>query len=125
MIRGPGRREQVGEDLLGDVFGERHPVQARVRGDADQRAFELAHVVDDVVGDERQHVVGDAVEVLGLGLLAEDREARLELRRLDVGDQAPLEAAAEPVLDASRSTSAAGRDEITIWLPRPCRSLNV
>ena len=52
-----------------------------------------------LLGDERQHLVGDAVEVLGLGLLAEDGEAGLELGRLDVGDEAPLEAAAEPVLE--------------------------
>jgi hypothetical protein len=38
--------------------------------------------------------------VLGLGLLAEDREPGLELGRLDVGDEAPLEAGAEPVLEA-------------------------
>ena len=58
---------------------------------------------------KREHLVGDALEVLGLGLLAEDGEAGLELGRLDVGDQAPLEAAAQAVLDAWRSTSAAGR----------------
>jgi hypothetical protein len=32
-------------------------------------------------------------------LLAEDRDARLEVGRLDVGDQAPLEPVAQPVLD--------------------------
>ena len=99
MMRGPARGQEVGEDLAGDVFGERNAVQARVRGDADQRAFELPHVVDDVLGDEAQHGVGDAVEVLGFGLLLQNCEARLELGRLDVGDQAPFEATAQPVLD--------------------------
>ena len=56
-----------------------------------------------------EDLVGDALEVLGLGLLAEDGEAGLELGRLDVGDEAPLEAGAQAVLEAWRSTSAAGR----------------
>ncbi len=99
MMRGRRRGQEVGEHLLGDVVGQRDAVQAGVRRHPDQRALELSDVVDDVVGDERQHVVGNAVEVLGLGLLAQDREARLELRRLDVGDQPPFEPAAQPVLD--------------------------
>ena len=85
------------------------PVEAGVGGDPDQRALELADVVADVGGDEREDLVGDAAEVLGLGLLAEDGEAGLELGRLDVGDEAPLEPGAEAVLEAWRSTSAAGR----------------
>ena len=99
ITRGRRRRQQVGEHLAGDVLGERDAVQARVRGDADERAFELPDVVDDVLGDETEHGVGDAVEVLGFGLLLEDREPRLELGGLDVGDEAPLEAAAQAVLD--------------------------
>ncbi len=105
---GSARREQVGEDGVGDLLGEGDPVEARVGRDPDQGALELADVVDDVRRDEREDLGGDAVEPLGVGLLAEDREARLELGRLDVGDEAPLEAAPEPVLDASRSTWAAG-----------------
>ena len=66
----------------------------------------------DVAGDECEHLVRDAVEVLGLGLLAEDREAGLELGNLDVGDQAPLEAAAEAVLEGGDGLGrAVGRDD--------------
>ena len=74
-------------------------MQTGIRRDADQRSFELAHVVDDVVGDERQHRIGNAVEVLGFGLLTQNREPSLELRRLNVGDEPPLEPAAETVFD--------------------------
>ena len=55
---------------------------------------------------------GDAAEVLGLGLLAEDGEAGLELGRLDVGDQAPLEPGPEAVLEAGdRLRGPVGRDD--------------
>ena len=40
------------------------------------------------------------LERLGLGLHAQDGQAGLELRRLDVGDQAPLEPGPQPVLEA-------------------------
>ena len=49
------------------------------------------HVLEDLVGH---------LEPLGLRLLAEDRDARLEVGRLHVGDEAPLEAAAHAVLEA-------------------------
>ena len=48
-------------------------------------------VLEDLVGH---------LEPLGLRLLAEDRDAGLEVGRLHVGDQAPLEPAAHAVLEA-------------------------
>ena len=66
----------------------------------------------DVAGDEREDLVGNAVQVLGLGFLAENGQAGLELRDLDVRDQAPLEATAQAVLeggDGFRGT--VGRDD--------------
>src|SRR5919201_1295391 len=39
------------------------------------------------------------VDSVDLHLLTEDRDARLEVGRLDVGDQPPLEAAAQPLLE--------------------------
>src|SRR5581483_2357456 len=93
------RRKEVGENRTRDLLGERRVVQARIRGDTDERAFELAHVVGDVRRDERQHLGRDAVEVLRLGLLAEDGQPGLELRWLDVGDQAPFETGAQTVLE--------------------------
>ena len=105
-----GRRSA--RTLLGDLLGELGPVQARVGRDPDERALELTDVVADVRGDEREHFGRDAPEVLGFGLLAEDGEAGLELGRLDVGDQAPLEAGAQPVFEAGdRLRRAVGRDD--------------
>ena len=63
----------------------------------------------DAASDECEDLVGNAVEVLGLGLLAEDRKAGLELGNLHVGDQAPLEAAAEAVLEVAMDLG--GRSE--------------
>ena len=112
MTRGVVGGQQVGEDLLGDLLGELGPVEARVGGDPDQGALELPDVVADVGGDEGEDLGRDAPEVLGLGLLAEDGEAGLELRRLDVGDEAPLEAGAEAVLEAGdRLRRPVGRDD--------------
>ena len=42
------------------------------------------------------------VEPLGGGLLAQDRDPGLELGRLDVGDQAPLEPVAQPVFEGDQ-----------------------
>ncbi len=97
---------------MSDLVCERRVVQRSVGVHAEECAFELAHIVVDVAGDEREDLVGNPVEVLGLGLLAEDGQAGLELRDLDVRDQAPLEAAAQAVLeggDGFRGT--VGRDD--------------
>ena len=82
------RPPDVGEDLLGEVEGQRAAGEVAEGADADEGALELADVRLDAVGDEVGDVVGerDAVE---LGLLLEDRHAGLELRRLDVGASCP------------------------------------
>ena len=49
-------------------------------------------------GDELQHV-GRRGEPVGGGLLAQDRDAGLQVGRLYVGQQAPLEPVAQPVLE--------------------------
>ncbi len=72
-------------------------VQACERRDPNQRALQLADVALDVRGDVLQHVAGDG-QSLGRGLLRQDRDPGLQIRRGDVGDQTPLEPAAQPVL---------------------------
>ncbi len=73
-------------------------VQRRERGDADQRTLEFADVALDAAGDELEDVAGH-VEPIHLRLLAQNRDAGLEFGRLNVGDQAPLEPGAQPVLE--------------------------
>ena len=55
--------------------------------------------VETRLGDEREHLLVVDVDPVDLHLLAQDRDARLEVRRLDVGDQPPLEPAAQPLLE--------------------------
>ena len=73
-------------------------VEAGEGGDPDQGALELADVALDLRGDELQDLRRRAHALLRR-LLAQDRDAGLEVGRLDVADQAPLEAGAQPVLE--------------------------
>ena len=75
-------------------------------------------------GDELEHV-GRRGEPVLRGLLAQDRDPGLEVGRLDVGDQAPLEPVAQPVLEGD-SSCLGGRSEVsTICLLALCRVLKV
>ncbi len=96
--RGSPADDDVGEDPLGQVEGDRLLVEAGEGGDPDEGALELTDVVLHVGGDELEDVVGDVV-VVGLGLGAQDGEAGLEVGRVDLGDQAGQEPAAQPVLE--------------------------
>ncbi len=55
-------------------------------------------LVGDLRGDELEHLRRRGEPLLGR-LLAQDGDAGLEVGGLDVGDQAPLEPAAQPVLE--------------------------
>ena len=90
--------EHVREDGLGEVDGDGHAAHAGVGDDPIQGALELADVADDLAGDELEHVRRDGHAVL-LRLGAQDGDARLEVGRREVGDQAPLEAAAQALLE--------------------------
>ena len=89
-------------DILHGLAGHFHRdvliVEGSLGDDAGQRAFQLADIAVDAVRDEIEDVVGD-VEILLHGFLLENRHARLEIRRLDVGGHAPFETGTEPVLD--------------------------
>ena len=77
---------------------DRHGAHGRVRDDPVERALELADVADDLARDELDHVGRDRDRAL-LGLGAQDRDARLEVRCGQVRDEAPLEAGAEALLE--------------------------
>ena len=64
----------------------------------DEGALELADVGGDARGDVLQDVEGQ-VEALGGALAGEDRDAGLQVRGLDVSQQAPLEAGAQALVE--------------------------
>ena len=89
---------EVGEDLLRQVDAHLTAGQSAKRDHPRQRAFQLADVRLDAARDE----IGDVVRqthALERGVLLEDGNAHREVRRLDVGDQPPLEARAQSLLD--------------------------
>ena len=102
------RIEEALEGLLGQVEVDPLALEGGEGDDPAQVALELADVGLDLVGD----VEGDALgqdDGLGLGLLLEDGDPRLDVRRLEVGDQAPLEAGAEALLEVGDLLRAGSR----------------
>src|SRR5262249_37600867 len=98
-LGGLALREYVTQDVLGELDRHRPAGERRERHDARERTLELADVRRDAARDEGQNLLVVDVDPVDLHLAAEDRDASLEIRRLDVGDQAPLEPAAEPLLE--------------------------
>ena len=92
-----GVANQVGQHPFGQIVGARLAADAGVGSHLDEGALELADGVGDVLRDEPQHVAGD-LDGCRLGPLLEDGQPGDQVRRLDVGHEAGLEAAAEPVL---------------------------
>ena len=90
--------DEVVQDDLGQVEGHRLAVEVGERRDPDERALELADVGADLAGDVLEDVVGRRHPLEGR-LLAEDRDPGLEVGRLDVADQAPLEPGPQPLLE--------------------------
>ena len=117
----------VPQDVPQHLLRERHrdvaAGQRRVGEQPDERSFELPDVRLDAAGDVERHVVGQ-LDALGLGLALEDRDLRLEIRRLDVGDEAPFEAAAQALLE---SLIWCGGQSLlsTICFCASCSALNV
>ena len=105
-----GVGDQVAQHDLGERLVDRGLVQRRERGDPDERALEFADVALDAAGDQFQDVVGH-VEPIHLSLLAQDGDAGLQLGRLDVGDQAPLEAGPQPVFEGGELLGRAVRGD--------------
>ena len=89
---------EVPERLSGKLDGKRPAGQGRESQDAVQAAFELADVGLDRASDEERHVVGH-LDFLCRRLLADDRHLHLQIGRLNVRDQSPLEAGSQPFLE--------------------------
>ena len=92
----------VVEDVLQHILRERQrdllPGQRRVRDQPNQRSLELADVRLDLAGDVDRDVVGQRHR-FGFRLLLENRDFGLEIRRLNVGNQSPLEPRPQPLLE--------------------------
>ena len=94
--------DTAGQDGVDDAlehFGGQFGADRRLRHggvghDTDESPFEFADIRGDDFGDERGHLVGHR-DLLGLRLLAQNRFPRLEIGRLNVGLQSPLEARAQ------------------------------
>ena len=114
VICGPlGLGDEVLEHDLGQLEIDRLAVQAGEGRHPDQRALQLPDVGGDPAGDVLQYL-GRRVQALLDGLAAQDRDAGLQLGRLDVGQQPPLEPAAQPVLqrDQPLGGTVAGDDDL-------------
>src|SRR6266852_7719 len=92
------RGDDVLEHLLGGGQVDVGAGQRSVSQQASQRALELADIRFDRAGDEFGHLVGQW-HALAFGLLLQDGDLGLQVGRLDIGDQAPLEARAQPLLN--------------------------
>src|SRR5581483_9428166 len=64
----------------------------------DQRAFKLTHVRANIRSNEQRYVGGKRDPLL-LALFLQDGDLSFKIRRLNVGDQAPLEATAKSVFN--------------------------
>ena len=87
--------DQVTQDHLGQVQVDFLAVEGREGGDPDQGTFQFADVGLNAGRDELQDLRRNQ-QLLGDGLALQDRLAGLQVGRLHVGDQAPLETAAQP-----------------------------
>ena len=107
--------DDVLEHLLGGRQVDRGAGERPVGDQADERAFQLAHVAANVAGDELGDIVGQG-DMLALGLLLQNGDLGFKIGRLDVGNQAPLEAGAETVLDLGQflGRTVAGDDDLTV-----------
>src|SRR6185437_8516788 len=92
------RINKVFEHLLGIGQGDLGADEGRVGNQANERAFQLAHVGANVGGDVESDVGGKSDPLL-LRLFLQDGYLGLQIGRLDIGNQAPLEAAAQAVLN--------------------------
>src|SRR3977135_4061319 len=71
---------------------------ASVRQKSVQAAFQLADVALDLLSDEHEHIRWHRANERSLQFGAQDGNPRLEIRRLEVGDQAPLESRPQTIL---------------------------
>nr|GEW26933.1 hypothetical protein [Tanacetum cinerariifolium] len=92
-------RQQVLQRFLHHVDRNIFAVETRIRQNFTQRAFQLAHVRAQVLGDKKRHVVREGHAFL-LGFLEQNRHPHFQLGRLDRHGQAGIEARNQAVVHA-------------------------
>ena len=101
LVRGDGPQLTAAHDVAEHLFshGQRgcRSIEVGIGGHPVECALDLTDVVGDVSHDELEDHIGDRGVGL-LGLFADDGETSLQVRRLDVGDQAHLEPGPETAL---------------------------
>ena len=104
------RAQHVGQRLLDEGDVDRPVGQHGVGDDAVERAFQLADVGGDPLGEEQLHLVrAPAPAASPRACLRDDREPQLEVGRVDVGDQPPGQARQDAALDALEILRASDR----------------
>ena len=110
--RGSGRG-RLGVEAVEHLFGQgavQRPAAERAEGHhADQSALERTDVAVHARGDHLERLLLGELDVVVVGALAQDRQARRGVRRVDVGDQAGREALAQAVLERLQIAAAGGR----------------
>ena len=96
--RAPLLVQHVLEQTLDGVGSHRLAGEGLVGGHANQRALKAADVGADALGQETHHFIGQ-INTEGDSLVSQDGQSRLEIRRLHVGDQTPLEPGNQAVLE--------------------------
>ena len=81
-----------------------------IRQQAREGALHRAHVLRDLVGDERDHIIGNRRPVRAeFDFFAEDRVTMLDVRARHIGDFSPSETAYQLVVEARRLRCAIAR----------------
>src|SRR5437773_12498976 len=94
--------------MLDDFLCELFSAERRKGGDAHERAFEATHVRANAVGDKLENLILQ-LDLQRARFFAQDRHARLNVRRLKLRGKSPLEARNQPlhpVVDLRRSPTA-------------------
>ena len=90
--------QNVLEQMLDDFLGQFLAAERRERRHAHERAFQPAHVGANAVGQEFENLIAQ-LDLQGLRFLAQNRQARLDVRRLQLRRQSPFEARNEPMFE--------------------------
>ncbi len=95
-------RQQIAQRLARQLDGDFLLVEARVRKNLAQRAFQLTHVGAHVLGHKEGDLFGH-FGVLGAGLVDQNRHAHFQLGRLDRHRQARVKARDQALVDVGQA----------------------